>query len=154
MLRYRYSQWDDTQEVFPVDEEDVMDQLSDHLLYPSDLGRALRSLMMRGLTGRSGTRTMGIQELLQELRSKRKETLDKYKLSSVMDDITKRLEQVLETERRGIERRLQEARQRLEEPTPGLPKETAADLLRRLEDLATKNRQFLDGLPQDVGGRI
>jgi len=95
MLRYRYSRWDSTQEIFPVDEEDVMDQLSDHLLYPGDLGRALRSLAMRGLTGRSGTRMMGIQELLQELRAKRKETLDKYKLSSVMDDITRRLEQVL-----------------------------------------------------------
>ena len=54
MLFCRYSRWDDTQEVFPVHEDDVLEQLSEGLLSHGDLTAALRSLAQRGMRGRHG----------------------------------------------------------------------------------------------------
>ena len=45
---YRYSQWDGTQEIFGLDAEELMDQLSEEVLKQGDVMRALRELMRQG----------------------------------------------------------------------------------------------------------
>ena len=56
MASYKYSCWDGTQQVFPVLQEDLMEQLSEHLVNNGDISSALRSLAQSGLRGRFGGR--------------------------------------------------------------------------------------------------
>ena len=46
---YRYSQWDGTQSIFDADAEELMDRLSDDLMAPVDVLKALRELFRRGV---------------------------------------------------------------------------------------------------------
>src|SRR5690606_26720398 len=46
--RFRYSPWDGTQRGFELDALDVMEQLTDDLLYHGDLNSALRRMMQQG----------------------------------------------------------------------------------------------------------
>ena len=68
MIRYRYSAWDGSQEVLPPAPGDVLDNLTDYSLQGGDLSKALRMLMQRGLMGRQGRVTPGLQDLLNTLR--------------------------------------------------------------------------------------
>ncbi len=107
---YRYSGWDGSQDLLQLDHEDLMAELSDYLLAQGDVQSALRMLMQRGSRNNP---MLGLQELLQRLRNQRQKTLDQYNMSSLVDDIRQELEQILQTEREGINRRVEEARRRL-----------------------------------------
>lgn len=143
-MNYRYSQWDGSQEIFPLEEEDVMDSLSEHLFSHGDLGEAFRNMAWQGLTSRSGGQVMGIQELVQRLKSRREEFLNKHDLGSLLDDIAEKLDRIIELEREGIDRRLLES----------LASETPIEQLELLEQQTEKNKEYLKNLPTDVGGRI
>ena len=112
MLFYQYSRWDGTQQIFPVHEEDLMEQLAELLVTHGDISSALRSMAQRGLRGKFGQNISGIQDMLQRLRAMKQQTLDRYNLEHVLDDIRERLQDIIQTERRGIERRLADARRR------------------------------------------
>ncbi|MFQ5860743.1 MAG: VWA domain-containing protein [Dehalococcoidia bacterium] len=152
MPGYRYTRWDGTQQPLPIHEDDLMEQLADHLMHHGDVSAALRSLMQRGVQGRFGQRLPGIQEMLQRLRAQRQEVLDRYNLDTTLDSLRRQLDEVIQTERRGIERRLQEVEERYQQLrvsegySPGLEEE----LLRRLQREAQRSRQFLDRLPPQV----
>jgi len=154
MKIYRYSEWDGSQELFGSDADELMDELGRQLMSYGDLSYALRLMQRFGLRDGQGRRLPGIQELLQRLRQQRQSQLDKYKLGSVLDEIRQKLDEILKTEREGIERRLDEARQKAGEGTGELSPEIQEKLLSRVEDMAAQNLQKLDGLPQDVGGQI
>jgi uncharacterized protein with von Willebrand factor type A (vWA) domain len=104
--------------------------------------------------GSKGRRLGGIQDLLQQLRQRRQGQLDKYKLSSVVDEIRQKLGNILETERKGIQRRLDEARQKAEGTADDLNLEILENLLKVVEDKAAQNLAKLDNLPHDIGGQI
>lgn len=106
MHSYRYSRWDGTQEIDPFTSEDVMDQIADELLEDGTLRSALRRMLQHGAQFSSGRRMMGLQELLERLREARTRNLDRYNLGTILDDIEERLDRVIDTERRGIRRRL------------------------------------------------
>ena len=105
----RYSKWDGTQEVFAPGSEGLMNELANDLMNHGDVQRALRELFQRGMQGQRGERMMGLREMMERLRNRRNEQLQRYNLDSVMDDLRRRLEEVLKTEREGIDRRVQEA---------------------------------------------
>jgi len=109
MVAFRYSEWDGTQEIPPLNPDEVLEALTDDLMNFGDLQHAMRNLLQRGMKNPAGDRLQGLRDLLQQLRQQRRNTLDKYNLSSVMDDIKQRLDEVLEMERGTIERRLDEA---------------------------------------------
>src|SRR3990170_4865132 len=113
-FRFRYSEWDGTQEIGPLDPDDILAGLTDDLMNFGDLQHALRNLLQRGLRNPMGQRLQGLRDLLQQLRQQRRQTLDRYDLSSAFEDIQKRLEELLSMERETLERRLQEAQQKLE----------------------------------------
>jgi uncharacterized protein with von Willebrand factor type A (vWA) domain len=154
MAIYRYSEWDGTQELFDLDADKLMDELERHLLSYGDLSYALRRLQHSGIRDSQGRRLPSLQELLNRLQQRRQQQLDKYDLSSILDDIRLRLDDILNTERQGIERRLEETRQRAKETSGELNSEMIEKLLKSVEERAAQNLKKLEELPSDLGGRI
>lgn len=106
---FQYSRWDGTQRVAPFDPEELLEAMADDLMADGDLKRALRKLMHWGGENRFGDRIMGLQDLLERLRQRRRRELDRYDLGSIVDEIRERLEQIKQLEREGIQRKLDEA---------------------------------------------
>jgi uncharacterized protein with von Willebrand factor type A (vWA) domain len=109
VIRYRYTEWDGTQEIPPLEPDDILNALTDDLMNFGDLQHALRNLLQRGMRNPMGDRTQGLRDLLQQLRQQRRQNLDRFNLSSAFEDIQKRLEQILEKERNTLDERLQDA---------------------------------------------
>lgn len=154
MALYRYSRWDGSQTLFLPDEDDLLGELSSQLMAHGDLAAALRSLMQRGTMDRSGRRIPGLQDLLQRLRAMRQQTLERYDLDSVLENIAQRLQDVVDTEREGIQRRLHEMTSRMESLEESLPRKTAQELLERMGQQASRSLEFLDRLPPDPAARL
>src|SRR5688572_22408924 len=114
MHYYRYSRWDGTQQLSPFDPDELLEQLADDLLSDGDIRTALQRMMQAGFRNRSGDRMMGLQQLLERLRQQRQQQLDQFQLNDLLKEIQEKLDQVLATERTGIDRRLAEARERAE----------------------------------------
>jgi len=110
MSIFRYSRWDGSQQVFPFTADDIMDALSDDLLADGDMWNALEHIMQWGLDGQDGQRMEGLQKLLEQLRERRQQELNRYDMNSVFDEIKEKLDEVKQLEREGIQRRLDEAK--------------------------------------------
>ncbi|MDI3340719.1 MAG: VWA domain-containing protein [Sphaerobacter sp.] len=171
---HRYSRWDGTQRIEPFDPDQIMDAISDDVLADGDLTRALQRLFRWGTESQDGQGMRGMRDLLERVRQTRQREMRRYDLGSVLEDIARRLDDVIETERAGIERRLAQARAQPRPPaadTPaepsaagqtGEPDETAMGedaagdehLQRLLERMAARNLEVLDALPPDPAGRI
>ncbi|MDW8060830.1 MAG: VWA domain-containing protein [Thermomicrobium sp.] len=174
--RFRYTRWDGTQQIDAFTAEELLEAMADDLLAEGDVNRALQRLFRWGIDRPDG-RLPGFRELLERIRSRRQELLQRYDPGSVLRDLNERLEDVIRTERTGIERRVQEARERAararERGSPSDPAERisagstnladgaeAGDealdpaLQRLLERMAQQKLAFLDQLPPDPAGRI
>ncbi|MCZ6789428.1 MAG: VWA domain-containing protein [Chloroflexi bacterium] len=156
---YRYSRWDGTQKIFDIDEDQLMEELSNELLAHGDLQRALRNLLQRGMETGRGERMEGLRDLMERLKGRRQQDLERYNLDSMFDDINERLQSIVETERQGIDQRVQEARERAAATTDatsdsGMDAEQVQRLLKMLEERANRNRERLDNLPGSPGGVI
>jgi uncharacterized protein with von Willebrand factor type A (vWA) domain len=154
MSIYRYSEWDGSQDLFNLNADELMDELGRNLMSYGDLSYSLRLMQRTGIRDSMGRRLPSMQELLQRLRQQRQTQLDKYKLDSVMDEIRQKLEDILKTERQGIQNKLDEARQKAEEGAAELSPEMQQKLLKTVEDRAEQNLKKLDELPADPGGQI
>src|SRR3954454_23559709 len=144
---WRYSLWDGSQTGFELDAETILDEIADDLLYHGDLNAALRRLMQQGFQTRDQDRVMGMQELMERLRERRQEELGRYDLGGVYADIAERLDEVVDMERRGIERRQQDAAAETEETGES----RRQDIVDRL---AQDRTQQLDELPPDLAGKV
>ncbi len=151
---YRYSEWDGSQNLFDLDADQLMDELGRNLMSYGDLSYALRMMQRGGITDSQGRKLPSIQELLQRLRQRKQSQLDKYNLGSVLDEIRQKLDNILKTERQGIQRKLDEAKQKAREGAGELSPEMQQRLLKRIEDMAAQNLKKLDELPPDVGSQI
>jgi uncharacterized protein with von Willebrand factor type A (vWA) domain len=107
----RYSRWDGTQQIGPLSAEDLMRAMSDDLMQDGDVNRALQRLFRWGFQRPDGENVPGLQNLLQRLRDRRQEQLERYNLQSMLSDIAERIQQIVDTEREGIARRLEESLQ-------------------------------------------
>lgn len=154
MSIYRYSEWDGSQDFGDLDADELMDELGRNLMSYGDLSYSLRLMQRGGFRDSQGRRFPSIQELLQRLRQRRQGQLDKYNLGSVMDEIRQKLDEILKTERQGIERKLAEARQKAKEGAGELSPEMQQRLLKTVEYRAAQNLEKLDSLPPDPGGQI
>ena len=106
---YRYSEWDGTQDIPPLDASDVLGALTDDLMNFGDLQHALRNLMQRGMRNPQGDRMQGLRDLLQQLRQQRRQRLDQFDLGGVMEDIKRQLDEILALERGTLAERLEQA---------------------------------------------
>lgn len=119
MTLYRYSMWDGTQDVPELGADDILDNITDDLMNFGDLQHALRNLMQRGVRAPAGDRTQGLRDLLQRLRQQRRQQLDRFDLTSIFDDIRRKLDEILQKERATIDRRLQEVSNQQPQQQPG-----------------------------------
>src|SRR5215216_6183292 len=104
----RYSRWDGTQQIGPLSADDLMRAMSEDLMQDGDVTRAMQRLFRWGFQRPDGEDVPGLQSLMQRLRDRRQEQLERYDLQSMLSDIADRIEQIVETERQGIAKRLDE----------------------------------------------
>ncbi|MCH7484982.1 MAG: VWA domain-containing protein, partial [Chloroflexi bacterium] len=167
---FRYYQWDGTQDIGPLDPDEILAGITDDLMNFGDLEHALRNLLQRGMRNPMGDRMQGLRDLLQQLRQQRRQKLDQYNLASVFDDIQKRLDDIMELETGTLDRKLAEAQSQLgegenplkafEEAVPeaaGSQQESSEEgqlLAQMLKKVVEKKKQQLENLPQDAGGKV
>ncbi len=151
--RARFSRWDGSQQIPDLAAEEILDALADDVMAEGDVGEALRRLMDRGWHSGDTTRPdlAGLQDLLERLRERRREITARHRLGDVFADVRRELDEIVDTERVGIERRLDEAAR--DAPGDAAPGEQAA-LRRMLRETAAKRLERLEALPRDVGARI
>jgi uncharacterized protein with von Willebrand factor type A (vWA) domain len=149
---YRYSRWDGSQQVFELDEDSLLDALSDDILNHGDINRALRNLFQRGVRNDQGQRLDGLREMMERLRRQRQAQLERYNLDHMMDELKERLQDVINTERAGIDRRLEDAREQLQQA--GDQGEHLKGPMQMLEERAQRSKEKLDSLPESLGGAI
>ena len=128
---------------FDLDADALLSEMADELLYHGDLNAAMRRMLQQGFQDRNGEQLMGMQEMLKRLRERRQQELEQRDLGGVYDDIAEKLNDVMEHERAGMDRRVQEAR--------------AGDDERRreiVEQLAQERGLELDLVPDDLAGRV
>ena len=140
---FRYSAWDGTQQGFDLDADALLDELQDELLYHGDLDAALRRMMQDGLRDRNGDDLMGLREMLERLRDRRREMLERMDLGGVYEDIAERLREIVDQEREGIERRRDDVARGGDDREQDIVNATAD----------ARERQ-LDELPPDLAGRV
>src|SRR5258705_3579291 len=128
-MLFRYSRWDGTQKLADLDADDLLAAMSDDLVADGDLGTALRRMFQRGIKNPQAP-VPGIQDMLERLRKRRQQQLERYDLGSALEDIKKKLDEVLRTERAGIERQVQDPGDRAKklEPLDQLPADPAGGL--------------------------
>src|ERR671929_112694 len=73
----RYERWDGSQEPFGRDAEELFDRLAEDLFQGGDFDYALHRLMSRGWRDRQGKRLPGFEEMLERLRKKKLQELDR-----------------------------------------------------------------------------
>ena len=95
---YRYTNWDGSQAEESLDADDLLSSLADDLLNFGDLQHALRNLMQRGVETPQGDNMQGLRDMLQDLRQQRRDQLDKYNLSSVLEELKEALSKIIENE--------------------------------------------------------
>ena len=141
--RVQYSRWDGTQVGFDLDATDIFDEITDDLLYHGDINAALRRMMQEGFDSDNGERMKGLREMMDELRRKRRETLESHDLGGIYDEIAKELREVVDTEREAIDELAQEARD-------------SGDARRQelTEQVATERHLSLDLMSQDLAGMV
>src|SRR5947209_11144984 len=117
MPNFRYSRWDGTQQIMPFDADAIMEAISEDVMAHGDVRRALEKLMQQGYKFQTRERMPGLRDLLDRLKQQRQDTLRRNNMDSVIKDIQQRLEKIKETERAGIDRRVEESRQQTQAPT-------------------------------------
>jgi len=134
-MSYRYSRWDGTQKLDPLDADEVLDALSEDLMSYGDLSAALQRLYRWG-----SDQVPGLEQLLKQIREQRERELSRYDLDSTVEQLREQLQEVVDTERKGIDRKLEEQKD---------------DSARRvLERMAKQRKDQLDRIPDDLGGRV
>src|SRR3954453_11565078 len=109
---FSYGAWDGTQHVLDLDAESLLEAMSDDLLEEGDLWRALQRLFRQGAQNQEGQRMPGLQDLLQQLRQKRQQQLQRSNLGDTLKDIREKLDEIEKTERSGIENKVSDGKQK------------------------------------------
>ena len=135
---FRYSRWDGTQEL-DIAADDVLAAIADDLTEYGDLRWALRNLMSRGMPA-GDHRVQGLRDIMRKLRGRRRERLEQFDLSSVMRDIDQQLARILEMEQDTIDEWMDR------------DDDDYSD--RVLKEIAERNQESLDDLPEDAGGKM
>ena len=99
---------------------------------------------------RQGMRLAGLRDLLQRLKEEKMSQLSRYDLDSMLDEMREKLDRIIDKERKGLERRLEEGKER-ERGEGDEDNQALRDLLERM---VGRKQQFLDSLPEGLGGAI
>ncbi|HTT86204.1 MAG TPA: hypothetical protein VMF60_02450, partial [Acidimicrobiales bacterium] len=141
--RWDYRRWDGTQRGFEDDVDSLFSELADDLLYHGDPDAALRRLLTSGYRRPDGEQVQGLRELMERLRNRRQEELERGDLGGAFHEIAQELDDVVAEERAGLEALAQEAR-------------SSGDERRRqvTEEVVAERGVQLDLLPNDLAGKV
>ena len=154
-LTYRFSRWDGTQLLSDEADDALLNEFMDDVLARGDIDSSLRSVMRRGAHPRdSNVDVQGMDDMLRRLREQRQEMLRAHDLGTLLDDLRNRLDEVIQTERQGIEDRITAAQEAANNPPAGLDPETAQRLADRMRDMAQRNQATLNALPDNLGDAV
>jgi uncharacterized protein with von Willebrand factor type A (vWA) domain len=125
-MRARYSRWDGTQDPMGPDlsAAEMLDEMSEDILSGAGAEGALSRLLRRGMSGRF----TGLDALRARLRQAARRERERLNLDAPLQEIERRLAEILEDERR--------------------------TLALHLEDDARMREQSLDMLPPDPAGKL
>ena len=137
--RFRYGSWDGSQQA-PLSADDVLGAIAEDLMEYGDLKWAMRNLLSRGMTMPEGGYIQGLRDMLKQLREQKRERLQQFDLSSVMQDIEQKLAEILAMEQNTVDEWLDQDSETF-----------ANDVLRKI---AKRSQETLDGLPDDSAGRM
>lgn len=161
-MRSRYQRWDGSQDPLgdDLDAGEILDEISGDVLAGDGATAALRRLLRRGLPGR----VAGLDELRRLVQERRRRAARELNLDGRMEELTRQLGEILDTERLELsgsdteQARMQEAyldslpdnptralRELMEYPF------TSAEARRRFDDLVDKlRREVLDANFRDI----
>ena len=131
MITLRYTQWDGTQRV-RIDADQVFAKLSEYLSYTDDVQQALEWLMRQGAEW-EGMRVLGLDEFLESLRETLRQRYRDFNLDHALDDVRRRLEELLDVEREALEQQPNADAQAKRDFLERLP-HRLAEALERLRD--------------------
>ena len=141
--RWDYRRWDGTQRGFEDEVDALFSELADELLYHGDPDAALRRLLNSGYRSPDGERLQGLRELMERLRQRRQEELERGDLGGVFSEIADELDEVVREERAGLDELEAGARSSGDERRRSVTDEVVAE--RRME---------LELLPNDLAGKV
>ena len=141
--RWSYRRWDGTQRGFEDEVDSLFAELADDLLYHGDPDAALRRLLTAGYRRPDGERVQGLREMMQRLRQRRQEELERGDLGGAFAQLAQELDEVVAEERAGLDALAEEARR------------SGDDRRREVTDEVVAERGVqLDLLPPDLAGRV
>ncbi|HEV2127937.1 MAG TPA: VWA domain-containing protein [Thermomicrobiales bacterium] len=176
---WRYSKWDGSEEM-ALDTDDLFDNISEDLLRDGDLDQALRRAFRWGMRGQDGSRQDGLRDLIDRLRQRRQDLLDRYDFDSVLGDLAERLQDIVDREHSTLDERLGQAQQgdgqqgaesgesggqagaqkgqqagsQQGQPSGAGGQQGGGGEQDALRDFLERKRQRLDAIPNDAGSRI
>jgi uncharacterized protein with von Willebrand factor type A (vWA) domain len=115
MKRIVYSKWDGTQQVYDLDEQELLDSLADYFIQTGDLNWALNMLMQRGFTTSDGQHVPGIEDLIQQIQKMKEELFSKYSGHPAQEEIEEELNRFDEQQMQKIKDLLEQLRRKLAE---------------------------------------
>ncbi len=140
MAAARYSRWDGTQEGESPDVQELFSHLAEDVFQGWDFESALRRLLGQGIQDLQGRRLPGLERLIEQLRQRRQEELERYNLEGLFKDIEERLDRIIQRERQALAERREAAQ--------GGPGEKLA------EGMVAARLEQLDQLPPEAGSAI
>jgi len=156
----RYRAWDGSQDLPDLTADELVDALADDVLERGDAEEAIRRLLQRGIrTAEPGQADLrGLRDLVQRLRERREAVLGAGRLDDPLAAARRELDEIVELERDGANRRLDATEPGADGGGPsagGAGTGPVDPALRRLaRSIAARRLDQLDRLPPEVGPRI
>lgn len=101
MVSIRYTEWDGSQK-FKLDADKAFEKLAEYLSYTDDVRQAMDWMMRQGMDF-DGTRVMGMEEFLEQLRQEMRQRYREFNLKESLSEMEQRLQDILERERGTLE---------------------------------------------------
>src|SRR5260370_22462687 len=101
MPTLRYTRWDGSQKI-RLDADKVVEKLSEYLSYTDDIRQAMDWLMRQGMDV-EGTRIVGLDEMLEELRQEMRKRYRDFNLKDALGDMERRLEDIVDREKQTLQ---------------------------------------------------
>ena len=141
---FKYSRWDGTQVGFDLDADALLDGDDRRPALPRRPERRAAPDDAAGLPATAtASELRACARCCEKLRERRREELERRDLGGVYDDIAEQLDEIVDQEREGIDRRRRRgARARGDQRRQEL-----------VEELAEQRRQELEQLPPDLAGQ-
>ena len=136
MIEIRYTAWDGSQKL-RLDADKVFEKLAEYLSYTDDVRQAMDWMTRQGMDF-DGTRVAGLEEFLEQLRQELRQRYREFNLKEALSEMEQRLQDLVERERRTLERLGAErpgGKPRMEEKLRGLQRmpRRLSEAIRKLE---------------------